>query len=144
MSQADLARDAMEARKLGLTYGEYRARRDAGLIPDPEKSVTVKVRRVCAVCGQPFVGKQRDQRYCSRNCQWEAANRRKSERAKNPDKPKNATANLPPRKCLYCGKEIANAMRASRKYCDAICSRRYRRKKFAAERREAELDDLFF
>lgn len=94
MSQADLARDAREATKRGLTYGMWRAEHDAAVpLPPPIRQTA-------------------------------------------PKKPKHAEANIPPRKCLYCGKVIVYAMRASRKYCDAVCSARYRQRKFTAEHRK--------
>lgn len=72
-----LAKDAAEARKAGMSYGQWKAKQEEAL--GPVKIRRTEGQRVCRHCGRPLTEKQK--KWCSRECCNEADKlRRKAQR----------------------------------------------------------------
>jgi hypothetical protein len=77
----NLSRNAMLARKSGMSYGQWKA-----LHPNTMKAEKIPDQRecVCHYCGKTFFPKtNRPQKYCQYYCQNEAAKLRAKERSIN-------------------------------------------------------------
>lgn len=77
----NLAKDAMSARKAGMTYGQWKA-----LHPNTMKGERIPsaIEFVCQHCGKTFVAKTRQKRkFCDFYCQNAAAQIRLKERKEN-------------------------------------------------------------
>ena len=63
-----LSRDALAAQKLGISYGQYMARK-----PQPVAAVRFpkkerKTETCCVICGAPILPGTKRRRYCSAQC----------------------------------------------------------------------------
>lgn len=76
----NLARNAMLARKAGMSYGQWKA-----LQPNTrEEREPIQKGRVCLHCGKIFIPKtNNNQKYCEFYCQNAAAQKRERERRMN-------------------------------------------------------------
>lgn len=65
----NLTRDAVDARKKGMTYGQYIAWKENQELMT-RQSAALKHERfpVCACCGEPIVKGSRNRKYCGHEC----------------------------------------------------------------------------
>ncbi len=80
-----LSQDAAAARKLGLSYGQYKAmQKPTVIVKQPQ--TPPGIRKVCPNCGAVFFQTDRRKKiYCSRECTDLATHRARRERAKTHD-----------------------------------------------------------
>lgn len=66
---ANLTRDAVDARKMGMSYGQYIAWKEQQEL-QTRKSAVLKHERlpVCACCGEPIAKGGRNRKYCGQTC----------------------------------------------------------------------------
>ena len=121
-----LSIDAMEARRLGLSYGKYIA------LYRPEKPPAVRYPKMrsngeilCAQCGSPIVNGSNRKKYCSQDCADEARRLQRQNICKDTESEleldETRSEEKPRPACILCGKLIP-AYAARRKYCSATCS----------------------
>lgn len=79
-----LSKDAAAARIMGLSYGQYMARKPRKPAPVryPKKQTeeSAKKKGVCVICGEPITGSYKGRKYCSVECAAIAQERRDRER----------------------------------------------------------------
>ena len=65
----NLTRDAVEARKKGMTYGQYIAWKENQELKTRQSAVLKHERLpVCACCGEPITKGPRNRKYCGQTC----------------------------------------------------------------------------
>lgn len=133
-----LSREALEASKKGISYGQLKAQQmEAGKV-GPYKSTTplilepkAKVEVVCTVCGNTFLAVHRSRKYCSEGCKNKAWRDRQAENKGL--SPKEAA----PKICHTCGREIVNRLGAT-KYCSKACCDKTSAAAYANRQKEAQ------
>ena len=122
---------AIEARKLGMTYGQYMAQKKGMPIhtkPDPVP-VSVSV-RYCKECGKPIRPECSRKLYCSDDCA-RVANAR---RAKEKNRKAKGISEDDILVCPCCKKEFVRGNRhGCRKYCSPECSYEMKMKQIRKE-----------
>lgn len=67
-----LAECASAAIRMGISYGQYMARRyDMGLVKNPHTEPEPEPDAVCKCCGKPFLRTAQNRVYCSAECKYE-------------------------------------------------------------------------
>ena len=120
-----LARAALNARRQGISYGQYMAQRREMLSGYMKGGKEAKIQEgyaKCVICGKPFLKSTRKRATtCSENCAME--NRRNSARERyweNLQKTPGRTAN-----CVICGKEFYTR-RSDQITCSGECGEKRR------------------
>lgn len=105
-----------EARKLGISYGEYvhRMKSNSGLIK-PEIAKTKKAEsewiKSCEICGKSFLADNGKQKYCSVRCGRIASTQKQRLRLKT-----EGTEHI----CARCGRKFRG--KPKQKYCSRDCT----------------------
>lgn len=107
----------VEARKLGISYGEYvhRMKSNSGLIK-PERAKTEKAEsggwfKSCEICGKSFLADNGKQKYCSVRCGRIASTQKQRLRLKT-----GGTEHI----CACCGQKFRG--KPKQKYCSRDCT----------------------
>ncbi len=114
-----------EARKLGITYGEYvKQMKENPRLIKPERARVKKETNAswlksCEICGKSFFANNGKQKYCSANCILTARRQRRADRLKN-----QGEEHI----CAYCGKSFRG--KKEQKYCSKACGAEGMRKKW--------------
>ena len=79
----NLTRDAVDARKMGMTYGRYIAWKENQELQFRKLALQKHDRLpVCACCGAPITKGNRNRKYCGQECADRMRDRRKREHMK--------------------------------------------------------------
>ena len=119
-----LARAALNARRQGVSYGQYMAQqREKGCNPMNCSGMLQEGYAKCVVCGKPFMKADRKRaNTCSERCAVERGRNAARERYwKKLQKTPGRTAN-----CVICGKEF-HTRRSDQITCSCECSEKRRK-----------------
>jgi predicted nucleic acid-binding Zn ribbon protein len=124
MMMDNLAKDAKNALKRGMSYGQYMAQKEPEIIIPPEPE-DVEMRE-CKGCGALFpfkgIGFGKCKKYCSEECR---------ERYYYAKKSKETWDKKPHAACAYCGKDFIPITKRNR-FCCEDCSYEYRKREWRA------------
>lgn len=139
---------SIAAKKEGMSYGKYMAKHNYhppcldGLLDEimrrPPKRFTPEymrdmdadfapkqpVRKQCAWCGEWFIPKGTNQKYCGANCQYEAFKKRQRDQA---------LRGKVQRYCTVCGAPLPLAFSSRRLTCSEACSAEHKKAYFKAK-----------
>ncbi len=75
-----LSKDAAAARIMGVSYGQYMARKPRKPTLKGRQAEPAKKKGICVICGEPITGSYKGRKYCSVECAAIAQERRDRER----------------------------------------------------------------
>lgn len=139
---------SIAAHKEGLSYGKYMAKHNYsppclnGLLNEimrqPQKKAKPEYlknmeadfipwqppKKQCIWCGEQFIPKRMDQKYCGANCQYEAIKKRQRDKA---------LQGKAQRYCTVCGAPLPLALSPRRLTCSKACSEEHKKAYFKAK-----------